>query len=73
MEAGYLDKLNRVQLKVHQMDCAINIGLVTYFKKLKEQLAEGNLAKIQEDFDKIKPDEIISAVCRNKKHVRERR
>ena len=66
MEAGYLDKLNRVQLKVHQMDCAINRGLVTYFEKLKEQLAEGNLAKIQEDMDKIKPDEIISAALQKR-------
>ena len=49
MEAGYLDKLNRVQLKVHQMDCAINIGLVTYFRNLKLQIAERNIAKIQED------------------------
>ena len=70
MEAGYLDKLNRVQLKVHQMDCAINIGLVTYFKNLKQQIAEGNITKIQEDMDKIKPAEIISAACRNA-HVRE--
>ena len=70
MEAGYLDKLNRIQLKVHQMDCAINIGLVTYFRNLKLQIAEGNIAKIQEDMDKIKPDEIISAACRNA-HVRE--
>ena len=70
MEAGYLDKLNRVQLKVHQMDCAINIGLVTYFRNLKQQIAEGNIAKIQEEMDKVKPDEIISAVCRNA-HVRE--
>ena len=67
MEAN---KLNRVQLKVHQMDCAINIGLVTYFRKLKQQIAEGNIAKIQEDMDKIKPDEIISAASRNA-HVRE--
>ena len=37
LEAGYLDKLNRVQLQVHQMDCTINIGLVTYFRKLKQQ------------------------------------
>ena len=70
MEAGYLDKLNRVQLKVHQMDCAINIGLVTYFRNLKKQTAEGNTTKIQEEMDKIKPDEIISAACRNA-HVKE--
>ena len=70
LEAGYLDKLNRVQLKVHQMDCAINIGLVTYFRNLKEQLQAGNIDKIKEDMDRIKPDEIVSAACRNA-HVRE--
>ena len=43
---------------------------MTYFKKLKEQIAEGNISKIQEEMDKIKPDEIISAACRNA-HVRE--
>ena len=36
LEAGYLDKLKRVKVKVHQMDCAINIRLVTCFRRLKE-------------------------------------
>ena len=53
------------------MDCVINRGLVTYFQNLKKQLAEGNLEKIREDMEKIKPDEIISAACRNA-HVREK-
>ena len=65
LETGYLDKLNRVHLKLHQMDCAINIGLVTYFTRLKEQIAEGNIAKIKEEMDKIKPDKIVNAACRN--------
>ena len=47
------------------MDCAINIEMVTYLKRLKEQLKEGNIAKIRKKFDKIKPDQLVNAACRN--------
>ena len=47
------------------MDCAISIGMVTYFKRLKEQLKERNIAKIRKKFGKIKTDELVNAACRN--------
>ena len=68
--ASYLDKLNRVELKVNQMECAINTGLVTYLRNLKERIAGGNIAKIREEIEKIKSDEIVNSACRNA-HVTE--
>ena len=47
------------------MDCAISIGMVTYFKRLKEHLKKGNIAKIRKKFDKIKPDKLVNAACKN--------
>ena len=46
------------------------MGMVTYLKRLKDQLKEENIAKIREEFDKVKPDEIVNASCRIA-HVRE--
>ena len=47
------------------MDCALNIGMVTYLKRLKEQLKVGNIANIRKKFNKIKLDELVNAACRN--------
>ena len=54
-----------MQIKENQIDCAINMGMVTYLKRLKDQLKEENIAKTRKKFDKIKPDELVIAACRN--------